>query len=61
MPAAEPPTAAAPALALAFTRIAELRAAGFELLYPECGELARLRKGAEIVIVPVPPLDRGAP
>lgn len=67
MPAAEPPTgAAAPAqhpakrapapvleypIARAFARIAELRAAGFDLVYPHAGELARLRKGAELIII----------
>lgn len=59
MPAAEPPTKP-PAIALAFARIAQLRAAGFDLVYPEAGELARLRKGAELIIVRVAPLVRGA-
>lgn len=60
MPAAEPPTAPQ-AIALAFIRIAELRAVGFDLLYPEDGELARLRKGAELVIVRAEHNTRGAP
>jgi hypothetical protein len=48
-----PPTAAAPALALAFTRIAELRAAGFDLVPPmQPTELARLIRGRELIIVP---------
>jgi hypothetical protein len=53
MPAAEPltaPTAPAP-IANAFTRIAQLRAAGFDLVYPERGELARLIRGREIMII----------
>lgn len=54
MSAVEPPAATVPAaIALAFARIAQLRAAGFDLLYPEVGELARLRKGAELIIVPI--------
>jgi hypothetical protein len=51
MPAAEAPRTTPAAIALAFTRIAELRAAGFDLVYPKPGELARLRKGAELVII----------
>lgn len=40
-----PPTAAA------LVEIARLREAGFELIYPAAGELARLQRGAEVVIV----------
>lgn len=39
------------AIADAFTRIAQLRAAGFDLVYPERGELARLIRGRELIIV----------
>jgi hypothetical protein len=54
MPAAEPPTAppAPPPMALALARIAQMRSAGFDLVYPERGELARLVRGRELVIVP---------
>jgi hypothetical protein len=56
MPAAEPPTPAAPtAIALALARIEALRAEGFELIEPESCELARLRRGREIISVPVNP------
>jgi hypothetical protein len=49
----DPPTAAQPrAIALALERIEALRAAGFELIAPDApDELARLRRGAELVIV----------
>jgi hypothetical protein len=51
MSTAEPPTAPS-AMALAFTRIAQLRAAGYDLVYPVLPhELARLRKGAELIIM----------
>lgn len=55
---AEPLTT--PPYARAFARIAQLRAEGWALVYPEAGELARLRKGAEVVIVPIPYTVRGA-
>jgi hypothetical protein len=62
-PAAEPPTAPAPpALALAFARIAQLRAAGYDLVYTEQpSELARLVRGRELVIVMVKELRHGRP
>jgi hypothetical protein len=50
---AEPPTATAPALALAFIRIAQLRAAGYDLVYPERDELARLVRGPELISIPL--------
>jgi hypothetical protein len=51
---AAPPAATAAALA----QIAQLRAAGFDLVTPERGELARLIRGAEVVIVIESPLTR---
>jgi hypothetical protein len=61
-PAAEPPTAAPPVLALAFARIAQLRAAGYDLVYTEQpSELARLVRGRELVIVMVKELRHGRP
>lgn len=56
MVTAEPPCAAAPTLALALARIAALCAAGFDLVYPAPGELARLRKGNDVVIVRAAPI-----
>jgi len=60
MPTAEPPTA--PAIALAFARIAALRAAGFDLVPPlQPTELARLVRGRELIIVRAEHNVRGAP
>lgn len=62
MQAAEPPTAQPPAIAQALQRIAQLRSAGYDLIAPEApDELARLRRGAELVTVAAPllPYARG--
>lgn len=50
-----------PPIARAFIRIAQLRAQGYDLVYPERGELARLVRGQLLVIVPIPPGLRGGP
>lgn len=51
----------------ALQRVAELRESGFDLVAPEAGELARLKRGAELAIVLCPRLQdvaqpqKGAP